>query len=262
MNRIFAFLSPASRCSVAPGIVCGLMPKAIPDIPGTDAGQRAQLNTVIQLFLVPGAPKELNIPQSLRDQAHAGLKTSSDPIHLEPIASHIYQLLQNCSHRNFVRLGVGNGTVETICVATSLGIVMTLAGFLFVFLRAFYPFRGFHTRWDAIAAWPLWWIGLSFILSGIRGSCFFLLLFSRRQPLPWERLDDDSTDSKSQPSGVMKVVSRLMIMDRKIKVQDTHLRNLQRKIVVQSLVGGAIFATVCVLLFIFLPTWRETVMLS
>jgi hypothetical protein len=234
------------------------MPKAIPDIRGADPGQRTELNAVIQLFLVPGAPKELNIPQSLRDQAHTSLQTSSDPVHLQPIASHVYQLLRNCSHRNFVRLGVGNGTIETICMATGLGIVMTLAGFLCVFLRAFYPFRGFHTRWEVMESWPLWWIGMSFILSGIRGSCFFLLLFSRRQPLPWERFDDSDT-TKSQSSGLMKTVSRLMIMDRKLKVQDTHLRNLQRKIVIQSLVGGAVFATVGVLLFIFLPTWRETV---
>lgn len=219
--------------------------------------QRAELQAVLQTFVVPQAPKELNIPPSLRDKALAGLETSSDPIHLRPIADHIYQLLRNCSHRNFVRLGVSNGTLETICMATGLGIVLTFVGFLFVFLRAFVPFKGSHTRWEVFGAWPLWWLGMSLILSGIRGSCFFLLLFSRRQPLPWERFDD-SASVLSRRSGILKMVSRLMILDRKIRVKDVHLRKLQTKIVIQSLIGGAIFASLGVVLFIFLPMWEQT----
>jgi hypothetical protein len=50
-----------------------------------------------------------------------------------------------------------------------------------------------------------------------------------------------------------------MIFDRRIRVQERHLRRLQRKIVLQSLAGGAMFATVCVALFIWLPVWKETV---
>jgi hypothetical protein len=194
----------------------------------------------------------------MRQAAMTALQTSSDPIHLKPVADHAYQLLRNCSHRNFVRLGVSNGTIETICVATGLGIALTAAGFLCLLLRAFVPFRGAHSQFEAFAAWPMWWLGMSLILSGLRGSCFFLLLFSRRQPLPWERFDD-SASMLSQRSGIMKAISRLMIFDRKFRVNDVHLRRLQRKIVIQSLVGGAVFANLGVLLFIFLPVWTQTV---
>lgn len=218
---------------------------------------RSQLNAVIKTFLVPGSEKELNIPPAMRATALAELEHSSDPAHLKPIADHVYQLLRNCSHRNFVRLGVSNGTYETVCVATSLGIVLTCAGFLLMFLRGFVPFRGAHSRWDAFAAWPMWWLGMSLILSGLRGSCFFLLLFSRRQPLPWERFDDNA--SIVEKTGIMKVVGRLMIFDRKVKVNDEHLRRLQHKIVMQSLVFGALFASVGCLLFVFLPIWRQNV---
>jgi hypothetical protein len=221
-------------------------------------GPRAELNAVVEMFLLPGAEKELNIPPMLRQQALHNLQNSSDPAHLKPVADHVYQLLRNCSHRNFVRLGVANGTYETVCVATGLGIALTIAGFLCVLLRAFTPFMGAHTRWDAWAAWPMWWLGMSLILSGLRGSCFFLLLFSRRQPLPWERFDD-SASVISQRSGLLKALSRLMIFDRKFKVKDVHLRRLQHKIVIQSLVLGALFASTCVLLFVLLPVWTETV---
>ena len=216
----------------------------------------------------------------MRAQALADLQRTQHPSALRPVADYVYSLLRNCSHRNFIRLGVGNGTFETVCVATVLGWLNLLCGFLVVFVRAFHPFRGAHTRWEAWAPWPLWWLGMTLVLSGLRGSCFFLLLFSRRQPLPWERVGEDAEGTmvnkdsrrRSGQGGGMKenkrlakgfsvlaTLKRLMIFDRRLKVQERHLRRLQRKIVFQSLVGGSIFATVCVLMFIFLPVWKETV---
>lgn len=219
---------------------------------------RAELDAVVETFLLPGSEKELNIPPAIRDRALSELRHSSDPAYLKPIVDHVYGLLRNCSHRNFIRLGVSNGTFETVCAATGLGIVLTCVGFLIVLLRAFVPFMGANARWDVFACWPLWWLGVSLILSGLRGSCFFLLLFSRRQPLPWERFDD-SASVLSQRSGVLKALSRLMIFDRKFRVKDYHLRKLQRKIVIQSLIGGAVFANLAACLFIFLPVWQDTV---
>lgn len=222
------------------------------------AGRRAELGAVIKTFLRPGAEKELNIPPAMRDLALAELQHSADPVHLNAVADHVYLLLRNCSHRNFVRLGVSNGTIESICAATGLGIALTVAGVLCVLLRALTPHVGAHSRFDVFAAWPLWWLGLSLILSGLRGSCFFLLLFTRRQPLPWERFDD-SASVLSQRSGIMKRISRLMIFDRKLRIADTHLRRLQHRIIIQSLLFGGFFASMGVLLFIFLPVWSETV---
>ncbi|KLU90761.1 hypothetical protein MAPG_10612 [Magnaporthiopsis poae ATCC 64411] len=310
----------------------------------SNLGPSAELRAVVKTYLLPGSEKELNIPASMRNtalqalhkhQAHAATVAASagsssslptvsseaaetagyiDPEVLRPVADHAYMLLRNCSHRNFVRLGVSNGTYETVCVATALGIVLTAVGFLLLLLRAFQPGTGAHSRWEAFAAWPLWWLGMSLVLSGLRGSCFFLLLFSRRQPLPWERFDDgdgiehpgsngtgngngvngngndnvtktgssngsgtnfSSTGTASKiakPSSptataeirrkrnpVLRALSRLMIFDRKLKVKDEHLRRLQTKIVVQSLASGAVFATMGVLLFLWLPVWTETV---
>ncbi|KAB5585537.1 hypothetical protein GE09DRAFT_29539 [Coniochaeta sp. 2T2.1] len=271
-QRVRSFIRPDATTAALP-----VPPPQPARFPGTSSthhdvsplpasGPRSELNAIIETFLLPGSEMELNIPPLLRDTALLGLRSSSSsssspsPAHLRPVADHVYSLLRNCSHRNFVRLGVSNGTFETVCVATGLGIVLTLAGFLTVLLHACVPHVGAHARWNAFVSWPMWWLGVSLILSGLRGSCFFLLLFSRRQPLPWERFDDDGGSSVlSQRSGIVKVLSRLMIFDRKFKVQDEHLRRLQRKIVLQSLIGGAVFANLAVLLFVFLPVWRETV---
>ncbi len=252
----FDLPKPPIKSADAPGNKLNRVESTL-NLVDASAGRRAELSAVIKTFLKPGAEKELNIPSSMRDAALAELQNSTDPAHLRPIADHVYLLLRNCSHRNFVRLGVSNGTFETLCVATTLGIVLTIAGVLCVLLRAFTPHIGAHSRFDVFAAWPMWWLGLSLILSGMRGSCFFLLLFTRRQPLPWERFDD-SASIISQRSGIVRAISRLMIFDRKLRVKDAHLRRLQHRIVLQSLVFGAFFSCVGVCIFIFLPIWKET----
>ncbi|KAI9147214.1 NADH-dependent flavin oxidoreductase nadA [Paramyrothecium foliicola] len=212
-------------------------------VPGAHESDEA-LEAIIRLYLLPSSPKELNIPPSMRDAALEALKNSSskDPSCLRPIADHVFGLLRTCSHPNFLRLGVANGTLETVCVATSLGIVLTIVGFIFVFVRGFVPYTGAHSRWELFGAWGFWFLGISLVLSGVRGSCFFLLLFSRRQPLPWERFDDKASITSNR-SGVAKILGRLMIFDRKLRVKDINLRQLQRKIVIQSLIGGAVFAS-------------------
>lgn len=255
-------LTPETACGTYSCATPIANPFVEPERPTAAARNRNELNAVIRIFIEPGAIKELNIPPTMRDEALRSLQTSSEPKHLAPIADHVYLLLRNCSHRNFVRLGVSNGTFETLCATTSLGIVVTFAGFLLMFLQMFYPAIGAHSRWEALAIWPLWFVGLTLVLAGLRGSCFFLLLFLRRQALPWEHFDDDARASRQRSalgtSALGKLCSRLMIFDRKIRVQDVHLRRLQIEIVVQSLIGGTLCATLGVSMFIFLPVWKET----
>lgn len=272
--RIAQFVSPLNSCS-AQG--CGsnsplykrpfsLVEKIRTEEEAKEAGKtsteirdirRTELETIKTLFLVPGAPKELNIPAPMRKKVLGAIENSTEAKHLEPIAEHCYLLLKSCSHRNFVRLGVSNGTFETVCMATGLGIVLTVTGFLCMLLLAFAS-PGFRqsSRWRGIGVWPMWAIGGGLILSGLRGSCFFLLLFSRRQPLPWERFEDEGGPTQKR-SRFIRLVSKLMIFDRKLKVKDDNLRRLQRKVVVQSLIGGMGFATIMVIVFLCLPIWKK-----
>ncbi|RDW88010.1 hypothetical protein BP6252_00042 [Coleophoma cylindrospora] len=222
--------------------------------------RRRELQNISATYLIQGAPAELNIPFKMRNKALEAIATSSAPEHLKPIADHCYLLLRSCSHRNFVRLGVSNGTFETICMATSVGIAMTLAGFLCMLLLAFAsPTIHQSSRWRGLASFPLWSIGIGLILSGLRGSCFFLLLFSRRQPLPWEKVEDDASIISAGPKKRNlwnSFFSKLMIFDRKMRVKDDNLRRLQRKIVFQSILGGVAFAVLMEIVFLVLPIWK------
>ena len=192
----------------------------------------------------------------MRTKVLDDMSRSTSAANLKPVADHVYILLKSCSHRNFIRLGVANGTFETICMATGLGIVLTVTGVLAMLLLAFASPQIHHSsRWRGVGVWPMWTLGIGLILSGLRGSCFFLLLFSRRQPLPWEKFDDD-VSLLTTKTGLMSFFGKLMIFDRKVKVKDENLRYLQRKIVMQSIFGGMVFATLMEIIFLSLPIWK------
>lgn len=229
---------------------------------------RAELDAAIATYLLVGAEKELNISHILRQRTLNDLQRSSDPRFVKPVADHIYEVMKNCSHRNFVSLGVSTGTYETICVGQIIGVVNIIAGFLLVLLRGLYPHIGSHSRWEVFYSFPLWFLGTAVILVGTQGMCFILLSLSRRQALPWERFDDDGqVKTTTQPEPGPKrwwtryrtFMNKTMAHDKNFRVEDRVLRRLQRIILIQCWSGGLAAAFCGVLLFIFLPIWKETV---
>ncbi|ELR09481.1 hypothetical protein VC83_00603 [Pseudogymnoascus destructans] len=222
---------------------------------------RADLPKVVDLFLMPGSEKELNIPPGMRNAVLLALEHDDGPARFRPIAEHCYQLLKNCSHRNFVRIGVSNGTFETVCAATTFGALLTLAGYILVLMRAYYPHQNAHARWEVLFSWPMWWFGMGLLLSGLRGSCFFMLLLSRRNHLPWEKQvtkqqQQASSSADSNMSSLINMYKRLSPFENKVRIKDLALRDLQHRIVFQSVVVGTMFATAMTLVFIFLPVWK------
>lgn len=244
------------------------------DSPKLQLADDAELCQMSNLFLRPLSPKELNIPPSLRRSAFSAIESRSEVqilLALSKIAEHTYHLLKYGSHRNFVRLGVNNGTFETLCMVTFIGITMTLAG-LFTMLMLGFASPRIHESscWRGLATIPFWFIGLSFLFAGMRGSCFLLLLFSRRQQLPWERLEEvekdqhhvttagESSYTKATEKGNMisRFTGKLMITERRIRVKDMGLRRLQQKIVVQSITGALVGTAILEVFFLCLPIWK------
>lgn len=220
---------------------------------------RAELDAAIATYLLPGSEKELNLSHPMRMAALTRLEHSSDPIHLQPIADHVFEIMRNCSHRNFVSLGVLTGTYETVCVGTMLGVLNILAAFALVFARAYGSGIGAHSRWNVFYAFPLWQIGVTLMLVGQQGMCLIMLFLARRQTLPWERFEDKEHDGRKTKSAYRRFMDRTMAHDPNFRVEDVHLRRLQRMVLIQCQVLGMFAAFACVLIFIFLPIWKETV---
>lgn len=92
--------------------------------------------------------------------------------------------------------------------------------------------------------------------------------------MPWERLndgekvegvhmsggqDENEEEMETKRWSVRQRVGRVMMFDKRLKVQERSLRRLQRKIVMQSMVGGTIFSALSAVVFLLLPIWKETV---
>lgn len=233
---------------------------------------RAELDAAIETYLQPGAEKELKIPDRLRLRTLNQLKRSSDPRGLTPVADHVYEVMQGCSHPNFFRIGIATGTSQTTRVGVVAGIVALAVGFVFCLPHAFFPYVGAHSRLNVLCAVPLWWFGTAACLLASKGGCIILGMILMRQALPWEKPEDDGTNvsGSSTTSGAagwwerMKLcLKRTMTQDKKVlKVQDGNLRSLQRLILMQCHAYGALAAVFGVLIFIFLPIWKETVVLQ
>lgn len=219
---------------------------------------KQELQAMAAYFLTSESPRELNLPDRMRRDICDQILVSDSPETLAPIVNHVYFLLKNCSHRNFIRLGVKNGTFETLCMVTIVGITFIALGLLTMLLIAFAsPAIHQSVRWRGLAAAPFWIIGFSFMFAGTRGSCFLLLLFTRRQELPWERIQNDEKATNSpRLSALKRFFNKLMISERKIKVNDRGLRNLQHKIVLQSVIGAVIATAILEVIFLCLPIWK------
>ncbi|CAN8099967.1 unnamed protein product [Discula destructiva] len=233
----------------------------------TQAELRAELDAAIATFLLPGSEKDLNISHSLRQRVLRRSKQSTDPRHLKPVADHIFEVMKNCSHRNFINMGVGTGTFETICVGNVIGVLDILAGLALVLIRAFTPYIGANTRYTTLYAMPLWAMGVTLLLVGSQGMCFVMLTQSKRQALPWERFaqeDAEETGKRPVTSGgwlatQKRFLARTVAIDKqKFRVEDKYLLRLQRMILMQCVAGGILAAGVAALIFIFLPIWKET----
>lgn len=102
--------------------------------------------------------------------------------------------------------------------------------------------------------------------------CSIMLSLSKRQPLPWEKFEEEKKKKVAQPANTTTAtgpkrwwrryrsfMNRTVVHDRNFKVEDRNLKRLQRMILLQCSAGGALAAFLGVLLFIFLPVWKETV---
>lgn len=237
-------------------------------LPETKSELRAEVDAAIATFLLPGSEKDLNISHSLRQRVLRRLEKSTDPRHLKPLADHIFEVMRNCSHRNFINVGVGTGTYETVCVSYVLGVLNILSGLLLVLYKAFSPYIGANTRYSVLYAMPIWAMGVTLLLVSSQGMCFVMLTQSKRQALPWERFEQEDADAVGARAAAASggwfaaqrnFMSRTVAIDKqKFRVEDKCLRRLQRLILFQCVMGGILAAGVGSLVFIFLPIWEET----
>jgi len=132
-----------------------------------------------QIFLVPSAPLELNLPSATRKVFLAANRSAHPPPSaLAEIRNQVDGMLRE-SLKTFVRSCSGNAGIKrgffTICV----GMFMMCLGLAPILLSALDK----RSRWLRFSAFPCFWLGATAVICGLHGVCMIIFLFGDARQL-------------------------------------------------------------------------------
>jgi hypothetical protein len=153
---------------------------------------REEVTRMTATYIVPGAPRELNLSQRDRASVLHALQHTTHPSALDAAASVVEMTLRGQSHPNFVRWAIGNGTRPHTIFGRVLGAVVTLLGIA----TAVTLTLSSAPRWyRALAAIPFA-LGVFFVIGTRSGLCPLLYVLGHARELqPWEMRSGTSSPS-------------------------------------------------------------------
>ena len=164
---------------------------------------RAEITRVINHYLSPGSPRQLNLSHNDRATVLRALEYTTHPSALSPIKRMLDSTLRKSSHPNFIRRALRNGERPWINFLCAFAIFNIFLGFLIAILLTL----SHANRFYRLFATPLWWFGITNLILSSRGLCLILHRMHHRQRHAWETkvapLADDEEMLKADFSTVM-----------------------------------------------------------
>ncbi|KAJ9084775.1 hypothetical protein DSO57_1020718 [Entomophthora muscae] len=130
-----------------------------------------EINAIVNLFLAPCSPLELNLSYVIKRNALVALKSSSEPDMLLGVAFHVHQMLLTTSFPAFLefvqRNRCGCGQVRRMTIPVFLWIVNIVFMTCMVALDA--------PRWPRVLVFPLFFVSLMLFFLSWSGPCLIQL---------------------------------------------------------------------------------------
>lgn len=148
---------------------------------------RAEVNLMIQHYLINGSPRELNLSFRVRGAILEALQRTTHPSAFAPLRDLTEQSLRNQSHPNFIRWAISNGRPPRCVILRQVTIalyVSFIAGEIALILSH-------YSRWIRIALSPLLINAIMMMHSVMYGFCLILAIANERELRPWEMFDED-----------------------------------------------------------------------
>ncbi|KAI9744514.1 MAG: hypothetical protein M1818_002043 [Claussenomyces sp. TS43310] len=231
---------------------------------------REEIDRIIAIYFVHGAPRELNISAREKSALLQALQYTTHPSALRPVQKSVEYSLRRQAHPNFVRWTIRNGNGPRVLFARALGVSLILAGFITAILVTLSKAgRG----WRVIAAVG-WLCGISTLIAAWRGMCVVLHGFHHRHLRPWELFQDSesevemkktsfdsfsSSNSYEDEPWVVKYEKRnclRKIIDREVWIEEPALRKIQDTIFLQSLLAALIVTIILIAVFVPVPSGK------
>lgn len=148
---------------------------------------RAEINLIIQHYIIPGSPRELNLPYRIREHVLHALNHTTHPTAFRVVRDLVEQCLRHQSHPNFVRWAMDNGRQPRKLILKQMFALTILIYIMGILLLVFSG----QSRWLRVALSPLLLLALSQLIFILHGFCMILLLSGVRELRPWEMFASD-----------------------------------------------------------------------
>lgn len=231
---------------------------------------RDEISRVITVYIVDGAPRQLNLSDRERTSLLHALQHTTHPSAFQNVLTTVEYTLRRQAHPNFVRWTICNGNRPRVVFARGLGISLILVG---VIAEILITVSSASRAWNVLPILAFM-IGISTLIAAWKGMCVVLHGLHHRHLRPWEMFVDaedaeldekqssmdslgsHNTNSFEDEPWVPKYEKRNTIrkvFDRQVWVQEPALRQIQDTIFVQSLIAAAVLSCIIVGIFCAIP---------
>ncbi|MCJ1453950.1 hypothetical protein MMC28_004299 [Mycoblastus sanguinarius] len=154
---------------------------------------RAEINRIMNHYIAPGSPRQLNLSHNDRATILRALKSTTHPSAFTLVKKMLDSILRNVSHPNFVRWSICNGNKEWTFALRAFAVMNITIGFAIAIALTLSHFA----RWWRIFAALEWWFGITNIIAASQGLCVLLHRLHTRQYHAWETKDYPQDDEEA-----------------------------------------------------------------
>ncbi|CAF9940517.1 hypothetical protein IMSHALPRED_002059 [Imshaugia aleurites] len=154
---------------------------------------RSEINRIVNHYIVPGSPRELNLSHNDRATVLRALEHTTHPSALTLVKRMLDSTLRNQSHPNFVRWSICNGNKQWTVALRAFAIMNIVVGFAIAIVLTLSK----YSRWWRIFASFEWWFGTTNIIAASQGLCVLLHRMHTRQHHAWETKDYTQDDDEA-----------------------------------------------------------------
>lgn len=154
---------------------------------------RNEINRIVSHYITPGSPRELNLSHRDRAALLYALKHTTHPSAFGVVKNMLDMTLRNRAHPNFIRWSICNGNMPRTFFLRGFAIMNITIGFIIAVLFTLSSV----SRWFRIIAAAEWWFGITNIIAASQGLCVLLHRRHTRNIRPWEMNEADSRRGRS-----------------------------------------------------------------
>lgn len=152
---------------------------------------RSEIDRVINHYLAPNAPRELNLTYRDRAAVLHALQHTTHPSAFSVVGDMVEADLRGQSHPNFIRWSICNGNKPRVRAVRNSGIAHVAVGLIIAILLVLSG----KSRWWRLFIVPLFLIGFSISMAAHQGLCMIIHSSHTRALRPWEQFGDSTSSA-------------------------------------------------------------------